>query len=484
MSLSKTFRLFFLALFLSPYILLLIHWHQFSLPPSDELLWVFKNSLLQSFLSSALAMALGFWWGRGLLHLQSRLSMAQQRGLEFLLLLPNFLPALFILLIFLSVWTPFPFGLTGVIVVHGFMNASLAALFFKDLLKAKLEPIAELCWVEGASLWSFWKKGFHYLWNDFLWIFAFVFILCFTSFAVPLIAGGGKVMTFELAIYDKMRNADWNQAVGVAFLQFGFLILFSGLPLLQTAKQEQRGGETPYLRSQSGAFMAICFSLFWVAVFCWQVFVGIGQITHMEGLWSAVGAALPLSLMLGFGVGLLILLFLLFSAFTFPDPWIKRFFLGFVAPSTALIGFVFAFMTPWLSMSDYARWLLAFSILIFASLYRWGWIQRLESLRGQIQVAQTLGANAWFTFRKIILPQSLDLACRLAAVAALWGLGDFALAKIVISRPATLALIAESLMSSYRIEAAMTVTAVILLAGAFLFLVFQGVENVIRRKFI
>jgi len=485
MSSSKTIRIFLIALFLAPYLLLLTHWNHFSLPPFEELAWIFKNSLIQSILSSVIAIALGFWWARGLLFLEQKLSPSQNRGLEFLILLPNFLPALFLLLILLSVITPFPFGLTGVILVHALMNASLAALFLKDILKKKLRSLAELCWVEGASSVAFWKEGFRYLRGDFFWLFAFIFILCFCSFAVPLIAGGGKVTTFEVAIYEKIRTStDWGQAIGLSYLQFGFLLLFSFLPSEHPAPQRERLERAPYLKSVSGGVSAILFSFFWIGVFLWQSATGFAKLLQIEGLWRETLRVIPLSLFLSLGVGFAILALLFLSAYAFPDSWLKRFFLGFVAPSTALLGFVFLFLPSWFAGDEFLKWMIAFVILIFAPLYRWGWVQRLEGLRGQVQVARTMGADARMIFQKILLPQTLDLACRLSAVASLWALGDFALSKMIISRPATLALMAESLMSSYRIEGAMAVTALILFFGFILFLVFRGVENVIRRKFV
>jgi thiamine transport system permease protein len=484
MASAKTIRVFLIALFLAPYLLLLTHWSHLSLPSGSELLWIFKNSLLQSVSSAALAMALGFWWARGLLFLEQKLSPMQNRLLEFLILLPNFLPALFILLILLSVITPFPFGLYGVIIVHGLMNASLAALFLKDILKKKLRPMAELCWVEGVGQISFWKQGFRYLQSDFIWLFAFIFILCFCSFAIPLIAGGGKVTTFEVAIYEKIRtSADWSQAVGLSYLQFVFLLLFAFLPSRHAEPQRERLERAPYLKSISGGVSALAFSIFWIGVFLWQSVQGFTKLSQIDGLWRETLLVIPLSLILSLGVGFGVLGLLLLSAYVFPDSWLKRFFLGFVAPSTALLGFVFLFLPSWFSGDEFLKWVIAFVILIFAPLYRWGWVQRLESLRGQVQVAGTMGAGRRLIFCKITLPQVLDLACRLSAVASLWALGDFALAKMIISRPATLALIAESLMSSYRIEGAMAVTALILLFGFVLFLIFRGVENVIRRKF-
>lgn len=474
MASAKTIRFFLLALFLAPYLLLLTHWSQISLPAGSELAWIFQNSVLQAGLSSVLALLLGFWWARGLLYLERNLSTSQMQWLEFLLLLPNFLPALFILLILLSVISPFPFGLTGVVLVHGLMNASLVALFIKDILKKKLRPLAELSWIEGASQIQFWRQGLRYLFSDLAWIFAFVFILCFCSFAIPLIAGGGKVATIELAIYEKLRIAsDWNQAVGLAFLQLGFLFLFSFLPSRHPQPQRQRLEKAPYLKSVSGGVSALAFAVLWIGVFLWQAGSGFFSLSKIDGLWTEVIQVIPLSLLLSIGVGVIVMILFLLSAFAFPDFWIKRFFLGFVAPSTALLGFVFLFLPLNFNNAEFLKWMIAFVILVFASLYRWGWAQRLESLQGQTQVARTMGASPMLIFQKIILPQTAELASRLSAVAALWALGDFALSKIIISRPATLALVAESLMSSYRIEGAMAVTALILFFGLILCWLFQ-----------
>jgi thiamine transport system permease protein len=370
--------------------------------------------------------------------------------------------------------------MTGVILVHGFLNASLAAIYFRDLFQRKLLSLAELCWVEGSSSSSFWRASLGFLKTEFLWLFAFIFILCFCSFSVPLIAGGGKATTLEIFIYEKMRTtSDWGQAVGLSFLQLGFLFLFSFLPIKTATLPKSRTDKATYLQSVSGAVSVTAISLLWVLIFAWQTRQGFHKVSEISGLWTQIFSVMPLSVLLSLGVGVLLLIFFLLTAFAFPDAWLRRFFLGFVAPSTALLGFVFLFSEG----SEYLKWLFAFVILIFTTLYRWGWTQRLESLRGQVVIAETMGASRFFIFKKILLPQTTDLACRLAAVGSLWAMGDFALSKIIIGRPVTLGLVAESLMTSYRIEAAMVVTLFILFFGFLFFIFFKGVENVARRKF-
>jgi thiamine transport system permease protein len=479
MSSSKAIRFFFILIFLAPYFLLLSKWNHVALPPLDELGWILRQSMAQATFSAVLSILLGFWWARGLLFIEQKFSSRQSRALEFFMLLPQFLPALFILLIFLALLRPFPFGVVGVVLVHGFLNAGLAAIYLKDLFQHKLLSLSELCWVEGGGLFSFWREGFRLLKTDFIWLFAFLFILCFCSFSVPLIAGGGKATTLEVYIYEKIRTtSDWSQAVGLSFLQLGFLFLFSFLPSRTMSLQRAKPERTPYLRSFSGGVSVTLISVLWVAVFLWQTGRGFAKISDIPGLWEQVFSTIPLSLAFSFGVGILLLIFFLLSALAFPDMWLKKFFAGFVAPSTALLGFVFLFSPGNADL----KWAFAFVILVFATLYRWGWSQRLESLRGQVSVAGTMGASRFLIFQKILAPQVMDLACRSAAVGALWALGDFALSKIIIGRPVTLGLLAESMMSSYRIEGAMTVTAVILLFGFLIFAVFRGVESVARRK--
>jgi ABC-type Fe3+ transport system permease subunit len=133
---------------------------------------------------------------------------------------------------------------------------------------------------------------------------------------------------------------------------------------------------------------------------------------------------------------------------------------------------------PWI----YLKFVLGFALLIFTTLYRWGWNQELTGLEKQIETARALGSSKWMTFAEITFPQVIAPAARLSAMGALWALGDFSLGKILIAKDVTLALLIETLMSSYRIEAAMALMGLLTLLGFLIYFIFWGMAYVAHRK--
>ena len=86
------------------------------------------------------------------------------------------------------------------------------------------------------------------------------------------------------------------------------------------------------------------------------------------------------------------------------------------------------------------------------------------------------------TFYQVTFPQVIAPAARLSGIGALWALGDFSLGKILIAKDVTLALLIETLMSSYRIEAAMALMGILTLMGFLIYFTFWGMAYVAHRK--
>lgn len=476
--------LFFLVFLFFPYGILLTQIQSAGQFDIAEFWWAFKNSFFQAFFSSlgsfllGLLLALGFFrvqraeWYRPWMHWIY----------ETLLLLPSFLPPLFILLVLLSLVQPFPTGIIGVVFIHVMMNAGLVALLLKSLIEGKMRPLVEAAYVEGSSQWNFLRTSIGMVRRDLLGIFLFVFILCFCSFSIPLIAGGGKATTLEILIYEKIRiSGAWGEALSLSFIQLSFVMLLTAIPLQSRRSLFGRGEKLPLLGSGVGLIALFLYCFGFLAYFLYESLSGWKQVFRIEGLWEAALALIPFSLFFGISVGLLVSLLLLLSAWTTPDEKLHRLISGMVSPSTALLGFSLLFFVSNESPWSEAKWILGFSYLIFSTLYRWGWDQTVSGLQDQIQVASTLGASRGLIFSDILLPQLLKPATQIASVASLWALGDFALGKILIGRDASLSLLIETLMSSYRLQAALALMGLLLALGFVCFLFFRGIFYVCRR---
>lgn len=101
----------------------------------------------------------------------------------------------------------FPYGLTGILIAHSFFNLPLTA----RLLVPVLEAVPAETWRAAAQLgMTQWQVFCHVEWphlrRSLPSVSGLVFLLCFTSFAVVLVFGGGPgATTLEVAIYQALR---------------------------------------------------------------------------------------------------------------------------------------------------------------------------------------------------------------------------------------------------------------------------------------
>ena len=114
------------------------------------------------------------------------------------------------------------YGLHGVVLVHMLLNIPLMILIFLPLLESITPASLQVAKHLGMGAWSrFRLLEWPAMRPALLATLVLVFLLCFTSFAVVLMLGGGpKVTTLEVEIYAAIRfDYDFTTAAGLAFLQ-------------------------------------------------------------------------------------------------------------------------------------------------------------------------------------------------------------------------------------------------------------------------
>lgn len=130
------------------------------------------------------------------------------------------------------------YGLPGILIAHIFFNMPFAARNFDRALAG----VAPESWRLAAQLGMSPGQVFRLIeWPALASVFlptaAIVFALCFTSFAVVAVLGGGPRATIlEVAIYQALRfEFDIGRAVGLAFVQILLAAALTG-PLLLLAR--------------------------------------------------------------------------------------------------------------------------------------------------------------------------------------------------------------------------------------------------------
>ena len=123
-----------------------------------------------------------------------------------------------------SDWKPNIYGLTGILIAHVFFNMPLAI----RLLLPAWATVPPESWRLAAQLGMSSQQIFRLIEAPLLRqyvpaAFAFIFILCFLSFAVVLTLGGGpRATTLEVAIYQALRiDVDLPMGGALALLETG-----------------------------------------------------------------------------------------------------------------------------------------------------------------------------------------------------------------------------------------------------------------------
>ncbi len=473
---SRLLRFFIFGFLLFPFAVLLWFTPTGKFSFSTETMSVFLFTGFQAALSAGASTLGGILGALGLVSLSRNNRLV--RVLEAVVLVPNSVPILIVILAALNLYSGTR-GLLGIVWVHALLNIGLVAIALSRLMITRLGRMTELAWIEGANRSVFFVRVvWPSLRADIARLFLFVFALCFSSFAVPLILGGSGATTVEVLIFEKIRDLDGAAALGLAMIQtISILVLSWGLSSNETPQRRGWGFRLPLLEWKPGLLFALFPSAIVLVGLLIQIPSAIQQIQNQE-LLTDLPNLLHHSIFVGVLTGVLTLLMLLALAWLRPCGVLRRFLLGYVAPSAVLAGF--ALLLAWRTegWASFIKISLGLVMIGVPTLYRFQWDSILRSLSGQVTVALSMGASEYLIFRRVLLPQVWNGGCFLAGLAAFWAWGDFAVSSVVAERTLTVAMLARSLMGTYRLPAATLLVWVNLFGGVFTFLAFWGVGRV------
>jgi thiamine transport system permease protein len=138
------------------------------------------------------------------------------------------------------------YGLPGILIAHVFFNAPLAARVFLASLAAvpgEHWRLADQLGLQAATLFRL--IDLPVIKREAPALAALIFLLCFTSFAVVLMLGGGpSAATLEVAIYESVRfDVDFARAGLLALLQVAICLAFA-FPVLWLARRPGESAAT------------------------------------------------------------------------------------------------------------------------------------------------------------------------------------------------------------------------------------------------
>lgn len=484
-----------ILLFLVPYFVLISHF-SFSFQTSVPELWVvIQNTLWQALGSAMVSLFLGIIGGLGLLWLSRILKPKVYFWVEKFILIPNLVPSLFVIISCLGIIRPFPFGKVGIILVHSIMNLGLIAILFKRICRSKLGSISELCLVEGASAWQFFRVGvLSYLKSDLAYLFLFVFFWSVVSFNVPLMLGGPTGATLEVLIYEKvMIHQSWSEAIGLSLLQLVILgivtLVLNRLDWSKESRTETKGIE--FMEWKWGCLIPIIAS---IIVFYSPIHAipnGWQQLHSLGFSWLELLDPIFNSFKIGLMGSLILLLLALVASLGIEWKIFRTFSTYFISPGPVLLGLSFYLVKRLVNLNPATELefslpgqiIFGLSILYFWSLYRLALFSPQQGLLHQIELAQTMGATPFQILYRITAPQLFPHWCFMCGIGAMWFCGDFAFSRMIAPSDFHLALIIKSLASYYRLDAAQLLMFILYLISMVLFGFWWRLGHVFNQKF-
>jgi thiamine transport system permease protein len=467
---------------ISPFLIWIAKIPSWTWPATQSWLPSLRVALEQASISAFLSLIAGFVLYRALQGWSGRM----QHFAEVQLLALNLVPPLFVAMSALTLgaaaFHAFPYGLPAVIFVHVWLNAGLVAVGLHGFAQSKLSAAAEAALVMGASPHHFWWKiAFPLLRGDLACLFLFVFSICFTSFSIPLLLGGMRAASLEVAIYDYIRmDGRWDKAVILTLIQSLMLLLFAWILPKSFWPKPARPGRVAILALPFGRELVFAPTLLLLIGWGWGLSTALST-TLSANVRAFVLPSLLASLALGLIVGLLHLFLFLLTAYVSPHRGLSRFLNGYLAPSPVIVGFALLLVPVESETAAFGKLAIALTLISFPLLYRWIVHTALASLEGQIQIARSLGADWGAILFEIVWPQTGLAFLRAAGLAGVWAVGDFALSGILLGPHSTLPLLMNELIGGYRLESAQWLLPPLMLAGILVYIFFRGMARYVAR---
>jgi thiamine transport system permease protein len=471
----------------SPYLLLLSDLSFRLQLNTVDFFWALQNTIGQAVGSGLLTLLMGIPGGLGLLWLQRKLSNRSYGIFEKFLMLPNILPSLFVVVACLGLLDPFPYGKSGIILIHTVMNVGLISVLFAALCRQKLENLGALALVEGASRWQFFRTGvLGYLGPDLFYLFLFVFSMALVSLNVPLLVGGSTGTTLEVLIFENLViENNWSEALNLSFIQMLLLAVVSLLnrPMEEAHLARDRAALLRMVEAPWGLVFPVVALLMVLGPPLWSLPNGFRQLTALNFDFMQLLGPSFFSLALAMATGGFLVLLMMGACLGYQLPRWRRFVLAYLTPGSILMGFAFFILRRWLTISIAVEVVIGLGLVFFPALLRLSLGATLQSLRGQMEVAQVLGASPFLIFQKVVAPQVMKPIATLGGIGSMWACGDFALSKVLSAEDFHLALIVKGLASHYRLDAAQTLMFGLYLLALICFLFWWRLGDVLSRKF-
>lgn len=443
-----------LLFFTMPIFIILYYFRiQFDIYFSD-LLWAFKNSIIQSVTTAVLCII----WGLGLVPGLARIKKNWIKKIMAVALLPSILPSIFTILIVFSFFRQFPFGHGGIILVFFVTYFGMSTLILYNSYSALIRKYEHLVKIYNIPLRKRYLKIYlPEMAKDILTVFLIIVLGCFSSLSVPLLAGGGRGVNIEVLIYESVFiNGQWGTAALMALIQMTIMLAL-GLYLNQI--NYMGSGREAMLNSSDRSWNLSLFIFLsslgmYIFGYFYQVIKSVFKVNWAELYSGEFATALGHSFILAvLAVGIFsILLVGLFYLFYRKVKANILFY--FLLPSTTVVGLslYLLFSERASVLMDALKIALGLNLIYALALYKSYIYPHFSNIKSQLDIARIYNVNFYQSLKSVIWPQLKMPILLGASILTIFSFCEFALIKAAGSQTLFTGIFIERLISSYRLE--------------------------------
>lgn len=476
----RKIQYFLIGLFVLPYALILNHLELKMDLSASELIWAFKNTMIQSVSSSMLSVLLGFLMAMSLISINKKI----RRFFDVILLLPSLVPSFYIILALMKIINPFPFGNLGVLLVNVTIYFGYFTFLIVNILETQYGSFIETALVNGAK-WTdlIFKILFPLMKFDLLILFILGLQIFFTSFSIPILVGAQDSLTIELLIYEKMKLGNaWAEAAIIGLIQTSILFFLTLL-----VKNNIIHNKAIKVRQKITTEFIIYAGIFYISLIFISYFSTLIE-SHLFLNFINENKQQITELLLKSFVSSLLVYFLLryllkITSFFYYFHPMKKFILIYFAPSVSLTCLAFLTWGSNYGVQVYFKIPLIFILLYSISLFKIGLINALDQIEPQKNIANLLGGSSWQTFQLVIYPQVKSTIINISQLGVIFYLGDFSIGKLLAFQNVNFAMLVQSLMQGYKIGIASWMGLLLIFLILISLITIRIVENVIDKKF-
>ncbi len=402
--------------------------------------------------------------------------------------LPSVFPSLFSLLILFSYFSHFPYGRWGIVFSFIVVYFGLTLSLIYHSYVNEVLPYKKIWQIYNFTFkQKFFLVYMPLLLKPILSTAVLIYLGCFASLSIPLMAGGGKELNLELFTYESVLvDGKWSILIWLSLFQVFYLIGFQYLTLtLRNTKKFTLNLPDLELNKKVSSYLAfsilISYIIFYFGGYLFQVILALKRFPLNNLLTADLGNAFLNSLLLVIIVSLFLALIIFSFAYLQFYNLKYHFLFNIMMPSSTLVA-----VCAFLIFKSNSRFILEIFKIALGIVVLYGlsliklYVQsQFDNIQQQIQIARIYNIRFLDFVTKLLWPQLKKPIKNLFFMVVLISYFEFGFIKILSVENIYFSTYLERLISFYRSDQAFIASFLLLVA---LFSPFYIIQRFSYRK--